>query len=248
VLFDAHLLDWVARVTESGSSGAVEGDLQRWLIEAHARALATPLSAGHEAGYSNAAVAVVRPSGTVLQSTESDDLEVTREAAEVATPDSEGDGQLVTSALEALRLLGDSSCVVGMHPDQATEAVIDFALAHNTAFAVVPCCVHPTEFPHRVRKDGAGLVRQYDDFVLYLEEKDPRINRATLPISGRNTVLWFDPEPPGCEGDALGLAVPEAAKTTSQGCLITQLVAAEVERRRQQTCKAHHTEESRIPE
>lgn len=39
VLFDAHLLDWVARVTESGRSDAVEGDLQRWLIEAHARAL-----------------------------------------------------------------------------------------------------------------------------------------------------------------------------------------------------------------
>ena len=33
--------------------------------------------------------------------------------------------------------------VVGLHPDEATEAIVDCALAHGKPFAVVPCCVFP---------------------------------------------------------------------------------------------------------
>lgn len=36
-----------------------------------------------------------------------------------------------------------SSLVIGMHPDQATDAVVDFAVEHRKSFAVVPCCVFP---------------------------------------------------------------------------------------------------------
>ena len=36
-----------------------------------------------------------------------------------------------------------------MHPDQATDLIVDFAVANGKAFAVVPCCVFPTEFSHR---------------------------------------------------------------------------------------------------
>ena len=39
--------------------------------------------------------------------------------------------------------------VVGMHPDQATEPILDFALKHKKPFAIVPCCVFPRENPHR---------------------------------------------------------------------------------------------------
>jgi hypothetical protein len=35
---------------------------------------------------------------------------------------------------------------VGMHPDQATDAVVDAALALGCPFAVVPCCVFPALF------------------------------------------------------------------------------------------------------
>ena len=31
--------------------------------------------------------------------------------------------------------------VVGLHPDEATEAIVDWALANGRSFAVVPCCV-----------------------------------------------------------------------------------------------------------
>ena len=39
--------------------------------------------------------------------------------------------------------------VVGLHPDEATDAIVDAALAARKPFAVVPCCVFPSAFPHR---------------------------------------------------------------------------------------------------
>lgn len=42
-----------------------------------------------------------------------------------------------------LALLRDCTVLIGLHPDQATEPIVDFALRHNKPFAVVPCCVFP---------------------------------------------------------------------------------------------------------
>jgi hypothetical protein len=53
--------------------------------------------------------------------------------------------------------------------------------------------VHACNFPDRVASDGTP-VRTYDAFLSYLELKDTRIRRSTLPIGGRNTVLWMDPQ------------------------------------------------------
>jgi hypothetical protein len=61
----------------------------------------------------------------------------------------------------------------------------------------VPCCVHACNFPNRVASDGTP-VRTYDAFLSYLELKDTRIRRSTLPIGGRNTVLWMDPQVRAC--------------------------------------------------
>ena len=47
--------------------------------------------------------------------------------------------------------------VVGMHPDEATDAIVDCALRSGKPFAVVPCCVFPRLFSHRV------LRRSVDD-------------------------------------------------------------------------------------
>lgn len=48
-----------------------------------------------------------------------------------------------------------ASCFVGMHPDQATDGIVDAALAFGRPFAVVPCCVFPTLFAaRRVGPDG----------------------------------------------------------------------------------------------
>ena len=51
---------------------------------------------------------------------------------------------------EALRdALKNASVVVGLHPDQATDALVDFALASGKPFAVVPCCTYGADFPKR---------------------------------------------------------------------------------------------------
>ena len=43
--------------------------------------------------------------------------------------------------------------IIGMHPDQATEVIVDMALKYRKPFALVPCCVFAHENPHRRLKD-----------------------------------------------------------------------------------------------
>ena len=57
----------------------------------------------------------------------------------------------VQQCTEMHELLLNCSVIVGMHPDQATEAIVDAALRADRPFAVVPCCVYPTLFPRRRR-------------------------------------------------------------------------------------------------
>ena len=87
------------------------------------------------------------------------------------------------------RRLATCDVLVGMHPDQATEAIVDAALALGKPFAVVPCCVFPELFPDRRKPDG-GEVRAYVDFVEYLRAKDPEIRIGYLPFEGRSRVLY----------------------------------------------------------
>jgi hypothetical protein len=77
-----------------------------------------------------------------------------------------------------------------MHPDEATEAIVDGALNSRVPFAVVPCCVLPQYFPWRRQASGVP-VKKYGAFVEYLLAKDARIRRTQLPFEGRNTVLYM---------------------------------------------------------
>lgn len=92
---------------------------------------------------------------------------------------------------EVLRILQNAALVTGMHLDGAAEASVDFALALNKPFAIVPCCTCSKDFPSRLL-DGK-LVRQYDDLVEYLMRKDKRIQKSTLDFEGKNVVLWMKP-------------------------------------------------------
>ena len=52
--------------------------------------------------------------------------------------------------MEAARnLVNSCSVVVGMHPDQAAEHIVDFALQNKKPFVLIPCCVYHKQFPHR---------------------------------------------------------------------------------------------------
>lgn len=81
------------------------------------------------------------------------------------------------------------SCVVGMHPDEATETILDLSLQHGKAFAIVPCCVFPEMNRHRRMPDGSP-VRTWEQFLVYLQAKDEGIRRTNLPFPGRNVVLF----------------------------------------------------------
>lgn len=89
-------------------------------------------------------------------------------------------------------LLSEASIFVGMHPDQATEYIVDAALELNKPFAVVPCCVFTNLFPKRKTPSGS-IVRTYEELIEYLQHKDPRIRKEYLPYScGRNIVLYME--------------------------------------------------------
>ena len=87
------------------------------------------------------------------------------------------------------RALAECSVVLGMHPDQATEPIVDAAIELGKPFAVVPCCVFPELFPERRTKDGDS-VRTYVQFLDYLVAKHPDIKLAYLPFKGRNRVVY----------------------------------------------------------
>ena len=127
-----------------------------------------------------------------------------------------------SSASDALALvaslLKSCACVVAMHPDEATDSVMDAALACNKPFAVVPCCVFASKFSSRrlparnlqagpdMLSDVAGddrsapkpsrPVETYEELLEYLEAKHPRIERAFLPFEGRRVVLFMRPRTP----------------------------------------------------
>lgn len=84
--------------------------------------------------------------------------------------------------------LASASLLAGMHPDQATEPIVDAALRLKVPFAIVPCCVFAREFP-RTGVDGFP-VTTYAQLLDYLQAKAPGIQRTHLPFIGRNVVLW----------------------------------------------------------
>jgi len=81
-------------------------------------------------------------------------------------------------------IVAEAVTIVSMHPDEVTEAVIDFALAQQVPFAVLPCCVFHRLFPERKNRDTGESVREYYQLLDYLQQKDPRIQREVLPFSG----------------------------------------------------------------
>jgi hypothetical protein len=88
-----------------------------------------------------------------------------------------------------LDILASATLIFGMHPDEATEPIVDMALKHNIPFAVVPCCVFPTKFI-RFLKNGDQVIL-YVDFIKYLLEKiGSEAKVHFLNIEGKNKVLY----------------------------------------------------------
>lgn len=84
--------------------------------------------------------------------------------------------------------VANASCLVGMHPDEATDWIVDTALREGKPFAVVPCCVFSDLFARRTAEGKA--VTTYDGLVRHLLAKDPSVRLSWLPFEGKNCVVY----------------------------------------------------------
>ena len=111
-----------------------------------------------------------------------------------------------SSDAEVSHLIRTTSLVAGMHPDGATEAIIDTSLRLGVTFAIVPCCFSRKMFPNEPSQQGMqqsqtkktkGIHdphRSYSIFCQYLLEKAPvgiTFQVENLPFQGRNKVIYF---------------------------------------------------------
>ena len=84
----------------------------------------------------------------------------------------------------------DIKLVVGLHPDEATEPLVDLSIQFSLDFAVIPCCVFSQDFPQRRLRSGEEP-RSYESFCDYLTEKQEAIRSQRLPFIGKNKVLYY---------------------------------------------------------
>ena len=82
--------------------------------------------------------------------------------------------------------------IVALHPDEATDAIVDVAVERRIPFVIVPCCVFCRLFPHRKMPgdNPEATVSTYKDLLVYLQAKHPSIQRATMPFIGANIALY----------------------------------------------------------
>ena len=83
----------------------------------------------------------------------------------------------------------DIKLVVGLHPDEATEPLVDYSLQFSIDFAVIPCCVFSHDFPDRRLSSGEEPT-SYEQFCDYLIEKCDGVRSQLLPFIGKNKVLY----------------------------------------------------------
>eukprot|EP00923_Selenidium_pygospionis_P007617 GHVN01013034.1.p1 GENE.GHVN01013034.1~~GHVN01013034.1.p1 ORF type:complete len:379 (+),score=47.98 GHVN01013034.1:316-1452(+) len=120
----------------------------------------------------------------------------------------------LASSRELQKAVESAVLLIGMHADNATEAIVDAALHYQKPFVVVPCCVFPNLFPQRNvevveeqesdehddasdKKKKKVVVRQvqvrtHEQFCQFLLEKDERFRQSVLRFEGRNVAMWWD--------------------------------------------------------
>jgi len=109
-----------------------------------------------------------------------------------------GDGSDLTSRDDEIgNIVNNCSLICGLHPDQATEPIVTLALRLGVPFAILPCCVMPSLFPHRFQKRSINqrfAVRSYSTFCQYLldmcPENEEEFKVDHLPFVGRNKVIY----------------------------------------------------------
>ena len=95
------------------------------------------------------------------------------------------------AAAATQKVMERAGVVIGLHPDEATDAIVDTAIAGRVPFAVVPCCVFSRLFPHR-RLRGGAPVTTHAALCEYVASRHPAAKVETLPMGGKNIVVYVD--------------------------------------------------------
>jgi len=94
---------------------------------------------------------------------------------------------------ENLAILKSCGALVGLHPDQATDGILEFAASHEKSVAVLPCCVFPKQFPRKLK--SGHPVRSYFEYCRWIEEQFPHLEKSELSMQGRNIVFFVRAAP-----------------------------------------------------
>lgn len=85
----------------------------------------------------------------------------------------------------------DYNAVVAMHPDEATDHVILYAVKHQIPALICPCCIKPSATTFNGNQSE-------HDWLLHLKRLaysgNSEVIETSLPISGKNHVLILKPK------------------------------------------------------
>jgi hypothetical protein len=120
-------------------------------------------------------------------------LITSREGVLVLAEELHGNGSALTDeSYPHAQRIRNCSVIVGLHPDEATEAIVDMAVRLGKPFAVSPCCVMTKLFPNRKNPKTGDPVRTVWALCRYLLEKAPSAFQVDfLPFAGRNKVIYW---------------------------------------------------------
>ncbi len=75
--------------------------------------------------------------------------------------------------------------VVGMHPDEGTDHIIEYACKHRVPFLVCPCCVMPSAS----KFEGIGYEEWMRHLIGLAGTRRMEIEILSLPMEGRKEVI-----------------------------------------------------------
>ena len=86
----------------------------------------------------------------------------------------------------------DFDVVVGMHPDEATDAILDGAARHRALAVVSPCCVKPRVWPYGglLGWQRASHEEWHEHLVAQAAARGLALQQGRLSMGGANAVLW----------------------------------------------------------
>ncbi len=76
--------------------------------------------------------------------------------------------------------------LIGLHPDDATDIIIDEAIKREIPFVVVPCCIKPTVTTFKGQQDYKAWVNHLKFFAM---RRGYKVEEYQLKMDGKNILL-----------------------------------------------------------